>query len=94
MDSEDSYEVQEPAKERPTMRMCRFISDRIGPCHGAIMWRLERNGSAEPGFYVCDAHLAAGARASGLPARIDICAKPGSEEDTVKRPRIVRCTAQ
>ena len=94
MDSDDSLESPEPTKERPTMRMCRFITGRAGPCHGAIMWRLERNGSLEPGFYVCDAHLAAGARASGLPARIDIYAKPGSEEDTAKRPRIVRCTAQ
>ena len=79
--------------DRPTMRMCRFISDVRGPCYGAISWCLEKVGSLEPGFYVCDAHLAVGARAAGLPARIEL-----HENDrnvgNLKAPTVVKCTAQ
>ena len=52
----------------PTIRMCRFISTFEPPCHGAYRWLLESDGKT---FVVCDTHLAAGIRASGLPAYIE-----------------------
>ena len=81
------------ASDRPTMRMCRFISGAKGPCYGSIAWYLEKTNGGEAGFYVCDAHLAAGSRLAGLPARIELH-ENDRDEDTPTKPFVVRCTAQ
>lgn len=88
-----SFSEGRKSSDRPTMRMCRFISDVRGPCFGAISWCLEKVNSDEPGFYVCDAHLAAGARAAGLPARIELH-ENDRDKDDLKARAIVKCTAQ
>ena len=51
-----------------TKELCCLISDRSVICFGEPTWQLH---STERCMYVCDAHLAAGLRACGLPALID-----------------------
>lgn len=58
--------------ERPTIRLCRFISGAEGPCNGMATWALEKSDTPEHVFYTCDAHLAAGIKISGLPAKIEL----------------------
>lgn len=87
MDSSEKYSGPKSASDRPTMRMCRFISGNDGPCYGPIMWCLEKVDVENAVFYVCDAHLAAGIWHSGFPARIE---KP-EQSDKNKHPAVSRC---
>lgn len=71
MDSDQKYESRIRRSDRVTQKLCRFITGGHGPCYEDVAWFLEDVEKRGQGFYVCDAHLAAGIRASGLPARIE-----------------------
>ena len=87
MDSSEKYRGPKSTSDRPTMRMCRFISGEYGPCYGPITWCLEKLDAGSAVFYACDAHLAAGIWHSGFPVRIE---KP-EHKDGKKHPAVSRC---
>lgn len=71
MESDQQQESRSPRSDRATKFLCRFVVGGHGPCYEDVSWFLEGTNEKELGFYVCDAHLAAGVKASGLPARIE-----------------------
>ena len=67
--------------KKPTIRMCRFIHMINPSCVGAHTWKLEAEGVK---FVVCDVHLAAGIRITGMPALVSSSTyTPYSDESKV-----------
>lgn len=71
MDFDEQQENRSRKSDRVTQRLCRFVACNSGQCYGDAAWLLEDTDHDENGFYVCDAHLSAGVRMIGLPARIE-----------------------